>query len=64
MYLKVLFRSERRMEREIERQIGAASAVMQSVYWTVVVRKPCREALDFYFFSQRILRSPMVRNFR
>ncbi|KAI3373866.1 hypothetical protein L3Q82_021979 [Scortum barcoo] len=27
------------MEREIDRRIGAASAVMRSVYWTVVVKK-------------------------
>ncbi|KAI3370208.1 hypothetical protein L3Q82_024983 [Scortum barcoo] len=34
-YLGILFTSEGKMEREIDRQIGAASAVMRSVYWTV-----------------------------
>ncbi|KAI3360610.1 hypothetical protein L3Q82_002476 [Scortum barcoo] len=34
-YLGVLFMSEGKMEREIDRRIGAASAVMRSVYWTV-----------------------------
>ncbi|KAI3368141.1 hypothetical protein L3Q82_007873 [Scortum barcoo] len=34
-YLGVLFTSEGKMEREIDRQIGAASAVMRSVYRTV-----------------------------
>ncbi|KAI3364208.1 hypothetical protein L3Q82_010807 [Scortum barcoo] len=38
-YLGVLFTSEGKMEREIDRRIGAASAVMRSVYWTVVVKK-------------------------
>ncbi|KAI3374986.1 hypothetical protein L3Q82_021513 [Scortum barcoo] len=34
-YLGVLFTSEGKMEREIDKRIGAASAVMRSVYWTV-----------------------------
>ncbi|KAI3355686.1 hypothetical protein L3Q82_004279 [Scortum barcoo] len=38
-YLGVLFTSEGKMEREIDRRIGAASAVMRSVYRTVVVVK-------------------------
>ncbi|KAI3357129.1 hypothetical protein L3Q82_015603 [Scortum barcoo] len=38
-YLGVLFMSEGKMEREIDRRIGAASAVMRSVYRTVVVKK-------------------------
>ncbi|XDV39599.1 hypothetical protein PO909_008816 [Leuciscus waleckii] len=38
-YLGVLFTSEGRMEREIDRQIGAASAVMRSLYRSVVVKK-------------------------
>ncbi|KAI3358490.1 hypothetical protein L3Q82_014908 [Scortum barcoo] len=42
-YLGVLFTSEGKMEREIDRRIGAASAVMRSsVYWTVVVKKVLR----------------------
>ncbi|KAI3375063.1 hypothetical protein L3Q82_021584, partial [Scortum barcoo] len=38
-YLGVLFTSEGKMEREIDRRIGGASTVMQSVYRTVVVKK-------------------------
>ncbi|KAI3369679.1 hypothetical protein L3Q82_024522 [Scortum barcoo] len=38
-YLGVLFTSEGKMEREIDRRIGAASAVMRSVYQIVVVKK-------------------------
>ncbi|KAI3360757.1 hypothetical protein L3Q82_012993 [Scortum barcoo] len=38
-YLGVLFTSEGKMEREIDRWIGAASAVMRSVYRTVMVKK-------------------------
>ncbi|XDV52909.1 hypothetical protein PO909_021551 [Leuciscus waleckii] len=38
-YLGVLFTSEGRMEWEIDRRIGAASAVMRSMYRSVVVKK-------------------------
>ncbi|KAK3514973.1 hypothetical protein QTP70_000742 [Hemibagrus guttatus] len=38
-YLGVLFTSEGRMDRETDRQIGAAAAVMRSMYRFVVVKK-------------------------
>ncbi|KAK3526284.1 hypothetical protein QTP70_022683 [Hemibagrus guttatus] len=38
-YLWVLFTSEGRMDCEIHRRIGAAAAVMRSMYWSVVVKK-------------------------
>ncbi|KAI3351701.1 hypothetical protein L3Q82_020541 [Scortum barcoo] len=38
-YLGVLFMSEGKIEYKFGRWIGAASAVMQSVYWTVLVKK-------------------------
>ncbi|KAK7913154.1 hypothetical protein WMY93_013365 [Mugilogobius chulae] len=38
-YLGVLFTSEGRMEREIDRRIGAASAVMRLLYQTIVEKK-------------------------
>ncbi|KAK3569761.1 hypothetical protein QTP86_004186 [Hemibagrus guttatus] len=38
-YLGVLFTSEGRMHREIDRRIGAAAAVMRSMYRSVVVKK-------------------------
>ncbi|KAK3513401.1 hypothetical protein QTP70_014229 [Hemibagrus guttatus] len=38
-YLGVLFTSEGRMDREIDSRIGAAAAVMRSMYWSVVVKK-------------------------
>ncbi|KAI3375645.1 hypothetical protein L3Q82_003952 [Scortum barcoo] len=48
-YLGVLFTSEGKMEREIDRRIGAASAVMRSVYRTVVVKKELsRRKLSIY----------------
>ncbi|KAK3534999.1 hypothetical protein QTP70_001957 [Hemibagrus guttatus] len=37
-YLVVLFMSEGRMDREIDRWIGAAAAVMRSIYRPVVVK--------------------------
>ncbi|KAK3556362.1 hypothetical protein QTP70_007074 [Hemibagrus guttatus] len=38
-YLGFLFMSEGRMDREIDRRIGAAAAVMRSMYQSVVVKK-------------------------
>ncbi len=38
-YLGVLFTSEGRMEREIDRRIGVASAVMRVLYQTVMVKR-------------------------
>ncbi|KAK3512930.1 hypothetical protein QTP70_029086, partial [Hemibagrus guttatus] len=38
-YLGVLFTSEGRMDSEIDRRIGAAAAVMRSMYRSVVVKK-------------------------
>ena len=38
-YLWVLFTSEGRMERIIDRWIGAAATVMLSLYWSVTVTK-------------------------
>ncbi|KAI3374132.1 hypothetical protein L3Q82_005987 [Scortum barcoo] len=65
-YLGVLFTSEGKMEREIDRRIGAASAVMRSVYRTVVVKKKELsregEALDLPGQST-FPPSPMVMNF-
>jgi len=38
-YLGVLFTSEGRMEREIDRRICAVSAVMRALHQSVVVKK-------------------------
>ncbi|KAI3370580.1 hypothetical protein L3Q82_007149 [Scortum barcoo] len=66
-YLGVLFTSEGKIEREIDRRIGAASAVMRSVYRTVVVKKELsRKALmklSIYRSISRSPPSPMVMNF-
>ena len=39
MNLVVMFTSEGKIEREIDRQIGAALAVMQMLKWSVVVKR-------------------------
>ncbi|KAI3351780.1 hypothetical protein L3Q82_020613 [Scortum barcoo] len=60
----VLFTSEGSV-REIDRRIGAVSAVMRSVYRTVVVKKELKskgEALDLPV-NLRFPPSPMVINF-
>ncbi|TWW60956.1 hypothetical protein D4764_05G0010460 [Takifugu flavidus] len=41
-YLGVLFTSEGRMEQEIDRRIGAASAVMRTLHRSVVVQRELR----------------------
>lgn len=38
-YLGVLFKSKGKMNHEIGKQIGAASAVMWLVYWTIRAKK-------------------------
>ncbi len=38
-YLGVLFMSDRKQEREMDRRLSAASEVMQALRWTVVVKK-------------------------
>jgi len=38
-YLGGLFTSEGKMEREIDRRIGAAAAVKQALYWSVLVKR-------------------------
>ncbi|GAA6099878.1 uncharacterized protein LOC111191400, partial [Tachysurus ichikawai] len=49
-YLGVLFTSEGRMERKIDRWIGGSSAVMRSIYRSVVVKKElsCKAKLSIY----------------
>ncbi|KAI3376133.1 hypothetical protein L3Q82_016652 [Scortum barcoo] len=64
-YLGVLFTSEGKIEREIDRRIGAASAVMRSVYRTVVVKKELsrKAKLSIYQSISTLPLSPMVMNF-
>ncbi|KAI3362481.1 hypothetical protein L3Q82_012769 [Scortum barcoo] len=64
-YLGVLFTSEGKMKREIDRRIGAASAVMRSVYRTVVVKKELsrKAKLSIYWSVSTFPPSPMVMNF-
>ena len=57
-YLRVLFTSEGKMEREINRRIGSASAVMR-LRRSVVVK---RVKLSIYL-SIFVPTSPMVTNF-
>ncbi|TWW81643.1 hypothetical protein D4764_01G0014580 [Takifugu flavidus] len=47
-YLGVLFTSEGRMEREIDRRIGAASAVMRTLHRSVVVKRELSRKLSIY----------------
>ncbi|KAK3506888.1 hypothetical protein QTP70_030909 [Hemibagrus guttatus] len=70
-YLGVLFTSEGRMDREIDRRIGAAAAVMRSKYRSVVMKKElsrkrtsrtCGEMpTDFYLHQSNTMALPHER---
>ncbi|KAK3533231.1 hypothetical protein QTP70_013673 [Hemibagrus guttatus] len=50
-YLGVLFTSDGRMDREIDRRIGAAAAVMQSMYRSVVVKKELSQKVKLSIYQ-------------
>ncbi|KAK3538466.1 hypothetical protein QTP86_003694 [Hemibagrus guttatus] len=50
-YLGVLFMSEGRMDREIDRWIGAAAAVMRPMYRSVVVKKELSRKAKFSIYQ-------------
>ncbi|KAK3510343.1 hypothetical protein QTP70_004929 [Hemibagrus guttatus] len=50
-YLRVLFTSEGRMDREIDRRIGAAAAVMRSMYQSVVVKKELSRKAKLFIYQ-------------
>ncbi|KAK3506157.1 hypothetical protein QTP70_018390, partial [Hemibagrus guttatus] len=50
-YLRVLFTSEGRMDREIDRRIGAAAAVMRSMYRSVVVKKELSQKVKLLIYQ-------------
>jgi len=49
-YLGVLFTSEGKMEREIDRQIGAAAAVKQALYRSVLVKRELSRKAKFSIY--------------
>ena len=60
-YLWVLFMSEGRLEEVIDRQIGAVSAMVQTVYWSVEVKV---QKAGLLFTDQSLfLPSPVVLNY-
>ncbi|TWW68211.1 hypothetical protein D4764_19G0000090 [Takifugu flavidus] len=63
-YLGVLFTSEGRMEQEIDRRIGAASAVMQTLHQSVVVKRELSQTGNSRFTGRSsFLPSTMVMSF-
>lgn len=56
-YVKVLFTCEGKMEREIDRLLTTASAVMRMLYQTAVVK---RELRSQFTGQSRFQPSPMV----
>ena len=62
-YLGVLFTSEGKMEREIDRRIGTAAAVKQALHRTVVVKRELSLRRSSQFTGQSTFQpSPMVTN--
>lgn len=49
-YFGVLFTSEGRMEREIDRRIGVAFVVMRALYRIVVVKKELSRKIKFSIY--------------
>ncbi|TWW77426.1 hypothetical protein D4764_12G0008160 [Takifugu flavidus] len=49
-YLRVLFTSEGRMEQEIDRRIGAASAVMWTLHRSIVVKRELSQKAKFSIY--------------
>ena len=62
-YLGVLFTSEGRMDREVDRRIGAAAAVMWLLYWSVVVKRELSRKAKLLIDQSTFLPSPKVMNF-
>ncbi|TWW63932.1 hypothetical protein D4764_03G0009400 [Takifugu flavidus] len=63
-YLGVLFTSGGRMEREIDRRIGVASAVMRTLHRSVVVKRELSRRRSSRFTGRSsFLPSPMVMSF-
>ncbi len=63
-YLRVLFTSEGKMEREIDRLIGAVSAVMQMLNRSVVVKRELSWKAKLSIYRLIYVRpSPMVMSF-
>uniref|UniRef100_A0A8C6MCM8 Reverse transcriptase domain-containing protein n=1 Tax=Nothobranchius furzeri TaxID=105023 RepID=A0A8C6MCM8_NOTFU len=50
-YLRVLFTSEGKLEREIDRRIGAASAVMRALYRSVVVKRELSQKVKLSIYQ-------------
>ena len=50
-YLRVLFTSEGKMERETDRWIGAASAVLRALYQSVMVKKALSRKVKLSIFQ-------------
>ncbi|TWW63631.1 hypothetical protein D4764_03G0006390 [Takifugu flavidus] len=54
-YLRVLFTSEGRMEQEIDRRIGAASAVMRTLHWSVVVKRELSQKVKLSIYQSTFI---------
>ncbi|TWW62666.1 hypothetical protein D4764_04G0013130 [Takifugu flavidus] len=60
--LRILFTSDGRMEREIDRRIGAASAVMRALNRSVVVKKELSQKAKLSIYRSTSQSSPMAIN--
>ena len=49
-YLGVLFTRDGRREQEIDRRIGAASAVVRTLYWSVAVKRELSQKAKLFVY--------------
>ncbi|TWW63621.1 hypothetical protein D4764_03G0006290 [Takifugu flavidus] len=54
-YLGILFTSEGRMEQEIDRRIGAASAVMRTLHRSIVVKRELSQKAKFSIYQSTFI---------
>ena len=62
-YLGVLFTSEGRLEREIDRQIGATSVVMQTLHRSVVVKRELSRKAKLSIYQSIFLPALTIMSF-
>jgi len=62
-YFGVLFTSEGKMEREIDRWIGAASAVMWALYRSIVVKRDLSQKVNLSIYRSIYIPTLTVTSF-
>ena len=59
-YLRILFTSHGRLEQEMDRRIGASSAVVRALFRSVVVKKEMSLSIYWSIFVPTLTYSPKI----